>query len=517
MHDWSNTQDWSVLLMLLLLMWGAWRAYRGPTRWQPSYWKHGTSAWCRLRDLKKGGFLKPGGLPIGRTRNGKVIWLHRNQWNHCAIFAPAGAGKFVSYVAPWALTWRGTAVFLDVKGEIYQATHAARRKMGQRIIRIDPYGVCGPGGDSINIFDMVGRGPECLDQLRAIFEAIIVRPPEGDRDPHWNDQALNILVALGTLIATEVPDEDRHLGSLRYMLSHPDTHIQAQVALMAKGGLFAEMGGLLSQLEEKEKSGCYSTSHRHTAFISSPEILATVCQSSFDVKELLSGNVSLYIILPPPKLEAQARFLRLIIAAVIRLLGEGGMERGKECLMVLDECGQLQYMPALEIAMTLMRGYGLKTCTVWQSADQLKSVFRGKEGIVYDNADVQVYFGTQSVSQAETVCKRLGKATVTVVSGGESQNTNYAAAGQTHGTQYSQNSSSSFSEMGRDLLDVAEVMMCDPEMTITFIKGLPPLLCRRILYYSDPLFRRRKGSWFLWLLLFSIVAFAIWAYVKKLI
>ena len=70
--------------------------------------------------------------------------------------------------------------------------------MGQPIVRIDPYGVCGPGGDSINILDQVGAGLNASISSRAIIAAIVVRPPDGEKEAHWNDQAENLIVgALG--------------------------------------------------------------------------------------------------------------------------------------------------------------------------------------------------------------------------------------------------------------------------------------------------------------------------------
>ena len=38
-------------------------------------------------------------------------------------------------------------------------------------------------------------------------------------------------------------------------------------------------------------------------------------------------------------------------------------------------------------------------------------------------------------------------------------------------------------------------MQLNPQYTVSFIKGLPPLLCKRLLYYSDPkdMFRQARG------------------------
>ena len=208
------------------------------------------------------------------------------------------------------------------------------------------------------------------------------------------------------------------------MLADPNTQTTAPALLRAKGDLFARLGGLIGQLEDKERAGVYSTAHRHTAFLDSPEIMAATSRSSFDLEELRQGNVSLYIVLPPPRLEAQGRFLRMLIAAIIRLIGERGMAPGKELLMVLDEIGQIGHMPAMETGLTLLRGFSLKMCFVWQSVSQLKSVFKDSEGVLMDNTDVQVYFGTQSFSTGELVSKMLGHESITVESASANEGDN---------------------------------------------------------------------------------------------
>ena len=55
-------------------------------------------------------------------------------------------------------------------------------------------------------------------------------------------------------------------------------------------------------------------------------------------------------------------------------------------------------------------------------------------------------------------------------------------------------------------------MQLNPQYTVSFIKGLPPLLCKRLLYYSDPMFRQARGLPMLWwLLLAAGIGLTAWA------
>jgi type IV secretion system protein VirD4 len=122
----------------------------------------------------------------------------------------------------------------------------------------------------------------------------------------------------------------------------------------------------MAQFEDKERAGVLSTVNRHTTFLDSAPILRSTSHSTFNARELLEGNMTIYLILPPHQIEAQARWLRLVITALIRLIGreahtDEAMNSGKECFFVLDEAGTaLGYMPAIEQGLTLLRSYGLK-------------------------------------------------------------------------------------------------------------------------------------------------------------
>lgn len=54
--------------------------------------------------------------------------------------ACTGTGKGVSQLIPTALTYPGSMVIMDVKGEIAAVTARARRALGQEVVILDPFG-----------------------------------------------------------------------------------------------------------------------------------------------------------------------------------------------------------------------------------------------------------------------------------------------------------------------------------------------------------------------------------------
>jgi len=75
---------------------------------------------------------------FGRNR-GALVRLPRAV--HTAVFAPTGVGKGVSCVIPFLLTCEESCVVIDIKGELAALTAEARRRMGHRIVILDPWKV----------------------------------------------------------------------------------------------------------------------------------------------------------------------------------------------------------------------------------------------------------------------------------------------------------------------------------------------------------------------------------------
>ena len=118
--------------------------------------------------------------------------VHLNDFIHLGVFAPAGAGKTASIAIPTLFDWPKSAVILDVKGELFETTASWRAQvLGSRVVRIDPFGVLGRGGDTFNVLDGIHyRSPNFLPDIRALAEALVVKP-QGDHEggKHFEESA----------------------------------------------------------------------------------------------------------------------------------------------------------------------------------------------------------------------------------------------------------------------------------------------------------------------------------------
>lgn len=477
----------SLLVLGLILLALYWRP-----RWKPSTDAHGTAAWSDDATLGRAGMFRPG-LVIGRSiASGGLISLPKDNV-HTAVFAPPGTGKSV-LATTWLLSYsRGSCIVLDVKGELFRNSQQFRRTLGP-VYRLDPFGVCGPG-DSWNPLSLVESGPDLVSDVRPLAEALVVRGEE--KESHWNDQSANVLTGLIAAVCLKCSGAARSLDSVRELLTAPGAFENTGLKLIEQGGVFARVGGVMAALKDKERDGVISTANRHTTFLDSLAILNATTESTFDMRQVLEGNATVYLVLPPHQLEAQSRWLRLVIASIIRLIGKEGMRNGRECLMVLDEAGTaIGHMPAIETGLCLLRSAGLRMATFWQSATQLKSVFKEREGIIYDNCDAQIYFGTNSLETAERVAKQLGTFTATSESFNSSEQRSWQEDRMGEpGTNVSRSSAVSVNVHARELLKPDEVLNLRPDAVIAFVRGVPPVLCKRVQWFREPpLVKRQKGG-----------------------
>jgi type IV secretion system protein VirD4 len=212
----------------------------------------------------------------------------------------------------------------------------------------------------------------------------------------------------------------------------------------------------------------------------------------------------------------RSRWLRLIITSLTRLIADHGMANGKKCLFILDEAAALGHMPCLDQGLQMLRSYGARLCFVWQSMAQLKAVFKDKESVLLDNTE-HIFFGTNSLTTAQFVSQSLGNASVVVESANTGDGANWGGgqATQPNNTGYNRSFGRSFTEKERLLLTPDEVLQLDPGLVVIFLRGLRPLLCKRIIWYTDRYFYGSRLPLVWWLLLTAAMGLIAWALFKS--
>ena len=307
-----------------------------------------------------------------RWRSEQLIRTQR--YIHLCTFSPSGGGKGIGAMIPNLLSYPGNCVIADVKGELFRAVADHRRRaFGKKAYRLDPFGVCGPGGDTLNPFDFLDETKEdFLDRVRAFANPLIIRAAE-EKQPHFSDMAESMLVSLSAFVCACQPDRARrHLGTVLHCASSRDLYFQA-VGLMKKtdaaGGVLRRLAGRSTFAAEEEQGSIFTTFTRQMEFLDSPLVARNVASSSFDPLELKTGNADLYLILPHDMLVSHSRLMRLWLNTVMARVTSGTPDESRQVLWLLDEAAHFcRGMQVIENATTLYRGYGMRFWFIFQIA-----------------------------------------------------------------------------------------------------------------------------------------------------
>ncbi len=425
---------------------------------------------------------------------GTMIRLH--SFTHLATFAPTGRGKGVSVLIPNLLSYLHSCVVTDPKCELFQVTSEHRRKrFGHRIIRLDPYRLGGPGGDTLNPLDFINdKHEDFLDQCRDLAAALVMRSGQ-EKEPFWNDAAeLVICAVIAFICACETNPAERTLQNMRDIVASRKRFaqtIEVMQQVTTHGGVVSRLGHLLTWFVDRELGSVLTNVQRHTQFLDSPAIAKHTARSSFDLMALRSGRMTVYLCMPVDRLTTMAPIQRMWIATILRVITRGRPSERNPVLFLLDEAAHLGKIQVLEDAVTVMRGMGIRLWFFFQSLNQIKECYGEKAGTFLDNIDTQQYFGTNHYETADAVSKRIGDGTILVNSRNWGKGSSTPAGGVGHQAgSYSANWGSTSSEMSRRLFRPEEIIGLPEDTALVFHRNLPVIVSRLLRYYDSPAFAK---------------------------
>jgi type IV secretion system protein VirD4 len=146
----------------------------------------------------RAGLLQPvtrGGVYVGAWRDpfGSVRYLRHDGPEHVLAFAPTRSGKGIGLVIPTLLSWRESALVLDIKGENWERTAGWRvNRAGQRVIRFDP---TDPESARYNpLAEIRLETPHEIADAQNIATMLVDPQGKGVERDHWAQTSWSLLV-----------------------------------------------------------------------------------------------------------------------------------------------------------------------------------------------------------------------------------------------------------------------------------------------------------------------------------
>jgi type IV secretion system protein VirD4 len=479
----------------------------------------GTARWANKKDLNKAGLLQTkGGMIIGQLADADVYTaydpvkdstiLHLKKPSqkivqagiyNTLLSAPTRSGKGVSNVQPTILSYPGSIIVLDFKGESFNFTSGFRKKFG-KVYRWEP---TGEKGHHFNPMMEIRSGEHAFSDANLIAD-ILTTPASGGGNAtseHFQVGAKDFLTAV--ILHCLCSDwKDKSLPGCRKFLAQGDPTDPNNNKYIYDLMINSEHGdemihqavveGAMAQRNRPQDEGgsMLSTVNNALAVFADPKIARNTWNSEFYIEEFEETKIpiSLYLTIQYNDVQRIAPLIRMFITLFSRKFTGGetnALSRKFEIplLFILDEFDKLGRMDELEMNMGIHNGFGIHYFLIFQSLNQLNKIYT-KDHSFLAHCRNSIFFapGAGELDSAELISKICGKESIS--------RTNISYSGGKAQVGFS-NKSLSAQDQERNLINADEIIKLPLDQFILICQGLPPYIGKKNVYYEDPIFKAR--------------------------
>lgn len=451
---------------------------------------YGSARWARPTEIERMGLTRPEGVFLGRA---KRTYLRHDGPEHVMAFAPTRSGKGVGLVVPTLLTWSGSAVIHDIKGENWMLTAGWRSEFSHCLL----FNPTDARSAAYNPLLEVRRGAHEVRDVQNIADILV--DPEGalERRNHWEKTSHSLLV--GAILHVLYAEADKTLRGVANFLSNPSCPFETTLYRMMstehlEAGphpVVASAAREVLNKSDNERSGVLSTAMTFLGLYRDPTVASVTSRCDWRIADLIDSKhpVSLYLVVPPSDISRTKPLIRLLLNQIGRRLtesldGSDGITRRHKLLLMLDEFPALGRLDFFESALAYIAGYGLRAFLIAQSLNQIDRAY-GSDHSILDNCHVRVAFATNDERTAKRISDALGTATELRAQ------SNYAGHRL---APWLSHLMVSRQETARPLMTPGEVMQLPPDEEVVMVSGQPPLRALKLRYYEDRNFTSRLRS-----------------------
>ena len=444
--------------------------------------RFGTTHWQTRSEMKRNGFFaKPGGgFLLGKLGppKSKRPFLVSKTFPHALIVAPTGRGKGVGFVIPNLLTYKGSAVVLDVKGENFRETSRFRASMGDKVFRFAPTDWDRPTHRYNPLARIAAMTNPDRQQMELKLTAKLFLQTDNEKLSGLLAGGIDLFVAAG-LLAFErgVPT----IGEIyRITASGGDKQKEylkraQEVKNTSAKLIFERMAStnndtLTSYLSLLMTSGLDTWDNR--------AIDAATATSDFSFRDIRRRPHAIYLVVESEMIRPLAPLIRLFFSDLIASLQaqEPGDDEPWPVMIMLDEFDRLGKMPIVAESIKTLRSFGGNLAIVTQTIPALDEIYgENTRRSLQGGAGVKLYLTPSEQKTIEELSQAVGKTTKRVV-------TRSRAVGR------NPFEGRSVSERTEDtpLLTEDQARRMDLDEVILVIDAQMPIRARRIKYFEDP-------------------------------
>ena len=373
---------------------------------------YGSARWATKPQIRAAGLLSPNGVVLGQFGRD---YLRHDGPEHVLCFAPTRSGKGVGLVIPTLLTWPGSVIVHDIKGENWTLTAGWRSRFGRALL-FDP---TNPKSSAYNPLLEVRRGDAEVRDVQNVADILV--DPEGalERRNHWEKTSHS---AGRCDSACSLCGARKDTGRRRKLPFRPEAPHRDNFARHDDDASFGR------QAASRRRLGCARTSEQERERTVRRAVDNYVVSRSLPRSGGRESDEPVRLVhrrsrrgrpagdpisrRAPSDISRTKPLVRLILNQIGRRLTEelNAKSRRHRVLLMLDEFPALGRLDFFEAALAFMAGYGLKGFLITQSLNQIEKAY-GANNAILDNCHVRVAFATNDERTAKRVSDALGTAT----------------------------------------------------------------------------------------------------------
>ncbi|MGH9099168.1 MAG: IncP-type conjugal transfer protein TraG, partial [Acidimicrobiales bacterium] len=272
---------------------------------------YGSARWAEPTEIRKAGLSRPAGVFLGHKG---PDYLRHDGPEHVMAFAPTRSGKGVGLVVPTLLTWSGSTVIHDIKGENWQLTAGWRARFSHCLL----FNPTDARSAAYNPLLEVRRGANEVRDVQNIADILV--DPEGalERRNHWEKTSHALLV--GAILHVLYAGADKTLRGVANFLSDPACPFEVTLHRMmttkhlgdAPHPVVASAAREVLNKSDNERSGVLSTAMSFLGLYRDPTVAEVTSRCDWRIADLISAEhpVSLYLVVPPSDISRTKPLIR---------------------------------------------------------------------------------------------------------------------------------------------------------------------------------------------------------------
>ena len=455
---------------------------------------HGDARWATRREIVEAGLIDKTGVILGKLGSPRsrapFLRSSADTYSNTLLVAPPGGGKGVGVVIPTLLTWPGSAIVLDVKGENLAATAGQRQHLGDDVFVFAPYD---PDGKT-HRFNPLEPIRDLKDTDRQFSElrrlATHLLTSKGRADEPFIEGARELFTAAASVaittdeptlghtlrllapVMTDITDGDvdiaASMGQRFSVLATQATHTSAQTTFLQYSAYDPKTIATYLSVVKSTGLGAWSD----------PAIDKATSANDFDLNSLRSKPQTIYIVISPNDMEALAPAARLFFQTATAALQSRMPSEGDAfpVLFVLDEFKSLGKMDTMLNAATTLRGYGGRMLFVLQGVANIEEVYgrAGTDGLM-NACQMHVFMSVNDPRTKEMLSRSLGNREIT---------TNQESTSQTSGRLGFSKTSTEHRSSAR-LLNEDQINRLGKDAILLLPQNARPIRAKKVTFFKD--------------------------------